>query len=573
VICLQNTVCTFFHRFLYRISEKIIVSQRKILNLPEQNLPQFHFTLFVDLMSNEFDMSKIQWPQVNELSELDRKIHELSQKYYPEAIELLREIVRLPADFYDKDPFCGTSNHEGPRLQYLMKRIVEIGAVEKAEDVRIDAFGSIVWTVTDSNDETPLDKRRVVYYDGHTDTVYPLREEWRKRIGEGIDCFNGMTDPSKVSEEALRKELRHVPPREKWDQLIFGRGTADQLQGVVSQVFATKILLETKALGSLKGAIIVSVGTVTEEDNDGGAPMHIIRKQITQPHEVPDCVIFTEGTGDLTKGPCGIYIGQRGRCQVEVEVVGQSCHGSMPTQGINPLEYGAMIIAEAAQQAKDGFLPHAFLGKGTRTASWCKLDTPSDCAVPAKFLFRFDRRMTRGETAQMAIEEIRSLKAIKIAEDAGCKVDVRIPLYNEKSWVGVPADNAQDYMGWVTPPTDPVVQCAYDAYKRTVTPYIPENAPLDPDTLRKEPRVERWIFSTDGVGFPVRKEEARFSLENKNWIEVGEYVHPPMFGIGAGYEHHCHKLGEYLHKEHIWCPIAVMARFPSLFVSARPPAK
>jgi acetylornithine deacetylase/succinyl-diaminopimelate desuccinylase-like protein len=298
--------------------------------------------------------------------------------------------------------------------------------------------------------------------------------------------------------------------------------------------------------------------------------MHIIRKQHLEPHQVPDCVILTEGTGDLApgKGPCGIYIGQRGRCQVQVEVVGVSCHGSMPTQGLNPLEYGSMIIAEAAEQERNGFAPHAFLGKGTRTTSWCQLDTPSDCAVPARFVFRFDRRMTAGETAEGAIKEVESLKAVKIARDAGCKVTISIPLYDHKSWVGVAADNPQDYMGWVTPMTDPVVQSAYEAYKRTVSPLIPEGQPVDNDHIRKEPRVERWIFSTDGVGYPIKKNDAKFSLENKHWIQVGEYVHPPMFGIGAGYEHHCHKLGEYLHKDHIWCPIAVMARFPSLFVKS-----
>ena len=88
----------------------------------------------------------------------------------------------------------------------------------------------------------------------------------------------------------------------------------------------------------------------------------------------------------------------------------------MPTEGINPFEYGCYIIAEAAEQAREGFLQNKFLGTGARTTLWCKLDTPSDCEVPARFRFRFDRRMTKGETAQKAIDEIRSLKTLMIAE-------------------------------------------------------------------------------------------------------------------------------------------------------------
>jgi acetylornithine deacetylase/succinyl-diaminopimelate desuccinylase-like protein len=61
-------------------------------------------------------------------------------------------------------------------------------------------------------------------------------------------------------------------------------------------------------------------------------------------------------------------IRQRGRCQVEVEVIGKSASGAMPELGINPLEYGALIIAEAA----------AIAGEGSRTITKTELDTPSD---------------------------------------------------------------------------------------------------------------------------------------------------------------------------------------------------
>lgn len=396
--------------------------------------------------------------------------------------------------------------------------------------------------------------------DGHSDTVYPLRKQWQESIGKGIDCYNGLTDPSQVSVEALERELKHVPPKEKWKDLIFGRGSADQLQGVVAQVFTTKILLETKSLGSLKGALIYSVATIAEEDNDGGAPMHILRKQTLPRHFVPDAVIMTEGTGDLGNGPCGIYIGQRGRVQIEVEIIGKSSHGSMPHMGVNPLEYGGLILNQAAEQAKNGFKDNKFLGKGTRTASWCHLETPSDCAVPATFTFRFDRRMTAGEDSRQAIQEVESLPGIATARAAGCTVNIRIPFYDQPSWKGVKADNPQDYMSWVTPPSDPLVHAAVEAYKRVVTPYVEDVPNPGPDDLRKQPRVDRWIFSTDGVGYPVRKGEERFSVEGKHWLTNGEYIHPPMFGIGSGYEHHCHKLGEYLHAYHHWVGVVVIDR-------------
>ena len=519
-----------------------------------------------DKKDEDFDITKCTWPEPAEISEFDKRVYELAQKYAPDALNLLAELIHVPAD-HAEDPECGMSNHEGPRLELLKQRIVELGAVDSDTDVYFDDFGSLVWTVSDP--ETPVNELKVVYLDGHSDTVAPLRDAWHERLGNGIDPFDGLTNPAEVDEEQMRRELKYIPPKESWDRLLFGRGSADQLQGVVAQVFATKIMLETADMGSLKGVKVVSIATIAEEDNDGGACMKIMRKPRMEPHEVPDCVVITEGTGDLDLGPCGIYIGQRGRCQVEVEVIGRSCHGSMPHMGINPIEYGSLIIAEAAEQAKVAFADNKFLGKGTRTCSKCWADTPSDCAVPARFVFRFDRRLTKGEDARLACEEIESLKAVQRARDAGCEVNIRIPRYTEKSHKGVPADNDQDYMGWVTSPTDPVVCAAVEAYKRTVTPNVKDVPNPGPDDLRKQPRVQRWIFSTDGVGYPLRNGSFGFSIEGKNWTECGDYVHPPMFGIGAGYEHHCHKLGEYLHRDHIWCPIAVIARFPSLFAQHR----
>ena len=52
-----------------------------------------------------------------------------------------------------------------------------------------------------------------VYFDGHTDTVNALRDQWTSRVGEGLDAYDGMKDPAKVNEASLRKELGYVPPK------------------------------------------------------------------------------------------------------------------------------------------------------------------------------------------------------------------------------------------------------------------------------------------------------------------------------------------------------------------------
>jgi acetylornithine deacetylase/succinyl-diaminopimelate desuccinylase-like protein len=511
---------------------------------------------------------------------LDDQVAELAARYRPLAAKILKEAIRIPADYVDRapeeggDPLCGLSNHEGPRLEYLRRAVVEIGAVRRPEDASFDEYGNLVWVVQDEADGVPPRDKRVIYMDGHTDTVQALRPQWRAKLNGAIDSYKGLIDPGRVDRAALREVLGYLPPDNEWEHLLFGRGAADQLSGVVAQIVATKILLELAPAGALRGAIVRSYGTAAEEDNDGAGPMYLMGKVLpgAPPALIPDVVILTEGTGDSRKGALGIYRGQRGRMQIEVTVTGRSCHGSMPWEGLNPLEYGGAIVAEAARryEARDGFLDHPFLGHGTRTASFATLDTPSDCAVPERFTFRFDRRLTIGETPERAVGDVEALETVRAARAAGLRVEVTVPRYAQKTWRGYLADNPQVYLGWLTPEEHPVIQAALAAYRGVVTPHVQEpKGGATAGALRKEPRVDRWIFSTDGVGFPVPKEDRSIAVpESKRWVVSGNVKHPPMVGVGPGLEQNTHRIGECVDLRELQHAIALLARFPSALVAA-----
>lgn len=499
---------------------------------------------------------------------MDDRLIERAHAVTPGAVALLRELVRIPADHVHADAACGLSNHEGPRLEYLKEAVVRLGAVASPEDVTVDGFGNVVWTVSNPDDGVPPDDKTVVFLDGHTDTVKALRDRWIEAIGGGIDAYDGLVDTKRVDEAFLTRELGYLPPREEWDHLVWGRGSADQLGGVVCQVFATKLLLELRDAGALDGIVVTSLATVAEEDNDGGGPMYVMRRALENAPagRLPDVFILTEGTGSSSEGALGIYRGQRGRMQIQVTVTGKSCHGSMPHEGRNPLEAGGAILAEAAAAAAkpDAFGTDDFLGAGTRTASDASLDTPSDCAVPERFRFRFDRRLTAGEDPRAAVAQIESLASVRAARDKGFTVDVSVPEYAQPTWRGTVPGNAQIYPGWVTPPDHPAIESAVDAYRRVVTPQVPADGSAG--ARRKEPRVSRWVFSTDGVGVPLRRDALPFALPpSKRWIGDATFTHPAMFGFGPGIEHNTHKIGECVDARELPAVIALLARFPSLY--------
>jgi acetylornithine deacetylase/succinyl-diaminopimelate desuccinylase-like protein len=134
------------------------------------------------------------------MSNLDTRIAQLAAQYRSLGGEILAETIRIPADYVDKpldqggDPLCGLSNHEGPRLEYLRAKLIEIGAVLSPDDVEYDEYGNLVWHLADPDDPTPPEDKKIIYLDGHTDTVKALRDQWTAKIGGGIDAYDGQGD-------------------------------------------------------------------------------------------------------------------------------------------------------------------------------------------------------------------------------------------------------------------------------------------------------------------------------------------------------------------------------------------
>ena len=229
----------------------------------------------------------------------------------------------------------------------------------------------------------------------------------------------------------------------------------------------------------------------------------------------------------------------------------------------NPLEYGSLIIAEAIESGRS--LPEMkFMGRGAMRVEWTQCE-------PAKFSFGLVRKITKGEDSMHVLTEVHSLHSITRARNAGLNVTVTVPKYVEKSWKGVsPArekidnDNDMAYPMWITDPENPAVMAALESYGRVVSPATP-----DESGLSAVPKIHRYSEPTNGVGFISQSDKMQFNGK-KNWIGNGNEVHPPMFGIGAGYAERAGQPGEYVEKDHMWAPIAVIARFPGMFVKSSP---
>jgi putative selenium metabolism hydrolase len=278
------------------------------------------------------------------------------------------------------------------------------------------------------------------------------------------------------------------------DEVIGGRGASDQEGGMASMVYAGKII---KDLGLEGDYTLVVVGTVQEEDCDGLCWQYIIKESGL----TPEFVVSTEPTDG------GIYRGQRGRMEIKVEVKGVSSHGSAPERGDNAIFKMGRILGEL--EALHGRLKtDDFLGKGSLTVSEIFYTSPSRCAVADGCTISIDRRLTAGEDKALALQQIRDLPAAKAAN-----AQVSMYQYDKPSYTGLVYPTDCYFPSWVIPEDHRATQAAVETYK---------------SMFDKEPRVNKWTFSTNGVaimgmfgipcvGFGPGKEAEAHAPNEKTW--------------------------------------------------------
>ena len=297
------------------------------------------------------------------------------------------------------------------------------------------------------------------------------------------------------------------------DEIIVGRGASDQKGGMASAVYGGKII---KELGLGGDYTLVVVGSVQEEDCDGLCWQYMIKED----KFLPEFVVITEPTDGR------IHRGQRGRMEIKVTTRGLSCHGSAPDRGDNAIYKMAPILLEL-KTLNEKLPEDDFLGKGTLALSEIFFTSPSRCAVADSCWISVDRRLTSGENADSALGQIRNLPAVKTAG-----ADVTLYTYERPSYTGLvyPADAY--FPTWLIERDHPVCSTLADAFK---------------GLFNKEPVIDKWTFSTNGVSI------------------MGRYG-IPCVGFGPGHEDQSHAPNERTWKKELIHSAAMYSVIPDVYV-------
>lgn len=431
-----------------------------------------------------------------------KEIKKAAEGYREAMTKFLRDIIREP----------GESSTEDKHAARIAKEMRDLGF----NKVEIDPMGNVLGYMGTG--------KTLIAYDGHIDTVgVGNMENWDFDPYEGFET----------------------------DTEIGGRGTSDQLGGVVSAVYSAKIM---KDLGLLSDEYTLLVtGTVQEEDCDGLCWEYIVKEGKIR----PEFVVSTEPTDG------GIYRGHRGRMEIRIDVKGVSCHGSAPERGDNAIFKMSDILQDVralnendasdkheirglAKMLEEKYNPEYkeanFLGKGTVTVSEIFYTSPSRCAVADSCACSLDRRMTAGETWESCLQEIRDLPAVKKYGD-----DVKVSMYNYEraSYTGLVYPIECFFPTWVLPEDHKLTKSITEGYKNMYgDKRVGSKETIDSRINR--PLVDKWTFSTNGV-----------AIMGRNGI--------PVIGFGPGAEAQAHAPNEITWKDDLVVSAAVLAALPSIY--------
>ena len=387
-----------------------------------------------------------------------------SKAYSGYSSKLTSELVRISS----------ISGQEEYVIRLLEKEFRQCGA----EEVQIDSLGNVIARIGSNGP--------VMAFDGHVDTVgIGQREVWTS------DPFSG--------------DIK--------DGRIYGRGAADQKGGVAAMLTAMKIISE---LSTDLPFTLFFIGSIHEEDCDGLSWQYIINEDKI----VPDIVVLTGPTDGR------IIRGQRGRMEMEISVGGRSCHGSTPEIGVNAI-YRLTPILSAIEKMNSHLPYDLFLGKGSITATQIRSGSPSLNAIPDMAAVYIDRRLTKGEKPDDALDQLKSLVEIQAAN--AC---IEIPAYENPTWRGTTYPTRKVFPSWVLNQDHHLIEYAGRCHKRL---------------FGINPEIGKCSFSSNGVA------------------TMGIYG-IPTFGFGPGEEKMAHAPNESVALDDISRAAAFYAYFPWIVI-------
>jgi len=399
--------------------------------------------------------------------EIEMEILRRSAEAAPACTDFLRNLVTIPSPSGAERLACEHVAREMERLGY--------------DEVLVDGMGNVLGRVGKGP--------RVLALDAHVDTVgISNPTQWK------VDPFGGSIAGG----------------------VLHGRGASDQKGGLAAIVHGAAILRE---VGIPEDVTIWVTATVNGEDCVGLAWQYIVNESGLRPEAVVIAM----------PSHLGVCYGQRGRVEIRLTTYGVGAHGAQPERGANAIYAMAPIVQGVERLHGRMKKTHPRLGRGSVAVTGISSQSASLTAIPDECTIYLDRRITIGETLELALAELEGLPAVQA-------VDAKLEAlhYEKPSWKGLSYPAEKCFPAWETPEDSPAVRAGLATAARV---------------LGREPRVHRSNFSSNACATA-----GMFGI--------------PTIGFGPADEVHSHSVNDQIPLVQLQPAMAFYALFPSYYLKA-----
>lgn len=351
-----------------------------------------------------------------------KRIRELAEELRPGMIDLAQRAIRCPS----------LTGEEEAVSEIFLQELQKLGYDEAFRD----DWGNIVGIVHGTEDGP------TIMYNGHMDHVdVGDPSEWG-----GYDPYSGVIDVDEMENEA-RDALEKT-------EVIHGRAAADTKCGIACQIYSGAILARLKKEGfGFRGHYMISA-VVMEEPAEQIGMIGLYEKTLPARGLHVDGVVSCEATG------LRLYLGHRGRVELNVEVSGVTSHGSAPWLGINAVNKATKLIDAVEARYQKDFKVDEKLGKSSIALTIISCKPGAMCIVPDRCNITYDRRLVPTETPDDAVREMQEIIDQLSREDPDFRATVKVAAVPRTTYTGKTVTIPNIKEGWRIAEEHPFVQAA-----------------------------------------------------------------------------------------------------------------
>lgn len=349
-------------------------------------------------------------------------LNQLAAELKPAAVEFCQRLIRVPALPGEEKGVADLYLAEMEKLGY--------------DEVFRDSWGNVVGIIHGTQPGP------TIMYNAHLDHVEPGDPaEWL-----GYDPYGAVIDVDLMeNQDRTGTELTEV---------IHGRAAADVKGGGACQIYAGALLLKLREQGQAMAGNFMFTGVVLEEPAEQLGMTKLISETLPARGLSYDGVVSCEATS------LKLYLGHRGRVELQVTIEGVTSHGSAPWLGINAVNKATAFIDRVEQVVAADALQDEKLGRSSIALTIINCTPGSMCIVPDRCQITYDRRMVPGETAEGCVAQIQAVIDELAAKDKDFRARVAIAAVPRSSYTGLTATIPNVKQAWKIDPSHAFVQAA-----------------------------------------------------------------------------------------------------------------